>query len=228
MDLKLGTKAAAALAGATAIATASPLTAYAHTPAAHEAAGTATYAPQTLDHLGSVNREVYEAFVDAKLDVLESAVAKLAAKVDGVPAGTVLTGYERLAAKRRLQQAVGLSALLAKVPTDGPYALTSDELARVAELRASLDETANDLRTLLANEPVMATPVDVKPIARTVNVAKARVLGTRFDREAARRTWTRWSWWDGSRDGWGDHDCDRDGSRDGSWDGSREGSRDWR
>jgi hypothetical protein len=170
--------------------------------------GTPTYDAPALDMQVPLNAGVYHAFLDRKLDLVEAYVTALKAKVNAIPADTVLTGDARDTAQHRLAKASAMRRLLALIPTTGPYAATAAEHAQVDTIEARLAAIKSTLKALLANEAVVVTPTTVK----VATVTKTHVLGTRFDRDAARTWWLRWSRWSG----WSGWDGDRDGDR---WDG---------
>lgn len=196
------TKAAVAIAGATALATGAISPAEAH----DGTLNVGLHAP-TLDMRGGLNPAVYHAFLDRKLDAAQAWAEAMHAKVAAVPSTTVLSGVERHAAKQRLAKVLAAKRLLGNVPVTGTFASTATEQAQVAGIRATLAETAAMLETLLANaDAAVVTPTHVQPAA--LEVAKVRDA-----------RWWGWNGW------WGWHDG-RDGRRDGRGDGARvEGAR---
>jgi hypothetical protein len=152
----------------------------------------------TLDMRGTLNPDVYHAILDRKLDVVETYVATLRAKVAAIPSTTVLTDEARSTAKFRLAKVVAMRHLLALVPATGPYAATAAERAQIDAIDARLAGVKVALLALLDNMPVM--PTATKVLDRR---ATSKVLGTRFDRDA---WWRWWSMYGGTRDG--RHHCD--------------------
>ena len=153
----------------------------------------------TLDMRGWFDPAVYHAMLDRKLDVVDTYVDAIAAKVNAIPSGTVLTGDTRLMAERKLHKVLFLNHLLSLIPTSGPYAATASERAQITTLQSRLATLASRLRTLLANAP--ATPTAVRPATFVKPLADRRFDRTRF--------WT-FRWWDGRWDGrsWDGHHCD--------------------
>ena len=211
-----GTKLAVTIAGATALTTAATVTAYAHDggTAPSTVTTTTTWPAPTLDRRLPFNADVYEEFLDAKLDRLQAYVAGVRAKVSAVPADEVLTGLERRVAKARIAKASRVSALLGALPDSGAYAPTAAQRAQIADIRADLAAIVAKLRALLANVPAVA-PTTVRPAKETRSLREAtKVLGATWDRD--RDCDRRWGDWDGDGDRdrrWGDWDGDRD--RDG-------------
>jgi hypothetical protein len=152
----------------------------------------------TLDMRGTLNPDVYHAILDRKLDVVQTYVTTLQAKVNAIPAGTVLTGEARSTAKFRLAKVVAMRHLLALIPETGTYAATAAERAQIDAIDARLASLKAALLALLDNMPV--TPTATKVLDRR---ATSKVLGTRFDRDA---WWRWWSTYSGTRDG--RHHCD--------------------
>ena len=186
------------LVGTTALTLPLSLTAHAH----DGFTATRSFEATQLDLRTPLNAEVYQAFVDAKLDKIEALVNATQAKVAAIPSTKVLSGIERRIAKVRLARAATLSAILDKLPDSGALAPTAAQQAQINAIRADLATIVAKLKTLLANQPAV-----VKPTSTTVKpVNDLKVLG---------------SWWlgKGGCDGHRDGDRNRDGDRWGSWDG---------
>lgn len=164
-----GTRLALTLTGATALATAATTTAYA-TGTNGLAPATTTLQASTLDLRTPLNADVYRAFLDAKLDRVATYVNAIQAKVAAIPAGTVLVGAERYAAKAKLAKAAYLSRLLDAIPDSGTYAPTTAERATIAAIQADLAAITAKVKALLANQPAVVTPTMTKVAARTVAV----------------------------------------------------------
>ena len=179
-----------------------PLSLSAH---AHDGfTATRSFEAAQLDLRTPLNAEVYQAFLDVKLDKIEALVNATQAKVAAIPSTKVLSGIERRIAKVRLARAATLGAMLDKLPDSGALAPTAAQQAQIARIRADLKAIVAKLKTLLANQPVV-----VKPTSTTVKpVSDLKVLGT---------------WWgkDGCDGRHRDGDGWRDGDRDRNWDGWR-------
>jgi hypothetical protein len=187
-----GTSLALTLTGATVLATAATTTAYACdtrdlAPAVSELQATSP------DLRTPLNPDVYRAFLDAKLDRVATYVAALRAKVAAIPAGTVLTGADRVAATAELAKTAYLTRPLDAIPDSGTYAPTAAERARLAAIEADVAAIASRLTALLANRPAAAAPTTTKVVMRTTSV-QSRDLHV-CDHDGWR--------WDGyHRDGW--------------------------
>lgn len=213
-----GTKLAVTIAGATALTTAATVTAYAHDggTAPTTTVTTTTWPAPALDRRVPFNADVYQEFLDAKLDRLQAYVAGVRAKVTAVPADEVLTGLERRVAKARIAKAARVSALLGALPDSGTYAPTAAQRAQLADIRADLAAIVAKLKALLANVSAV-TPTEVRPAKTTRSLREAtKVLAATWDRD--RDCDRHWGDWDGDGDRrWGDWDGDGD-RRWGDWD----------
>lgn len=152
-----GTKLALAITATTAFMTSAPTTAYAF----HEGdfRPVSTLQATTLDLRTPLNATVYHQFLDAKLDAVEAAANALRTKVLAIPAGTVLTGDARWAAKAKLAKVAGLAGILNALPDSGAFAPTATEAAQIARIEATLATIAARLKTLLANAPAVTPKV---------------------------------------------------------------------
>jgi hypothetical protein len=194
-----GTRLALTLTGATVLATAATTTAYACdtrdlTPTVSGLQAT------SLDLRTPLNPEVYRAFLDAKLDRVATYVDALRAKVAAIPAGTVLTGDARFAAKARLAKTAYLTRLLDAIPDSGTYAPSAAERAQVAAIEADLAAIASRLTALLANRPAAPAPTTVKLVTRTTSVKSLDLRRHVCDHDGWRSDGTRWDGY--HRDGW--------------------------
>jgi hypothetical protein len=189
-----GTRLALTLTGATALATAATTTAYA-CDARDLAPTTTTLQASALDLRTPLNADVYHAFLDAKLDRVQTYVDALRAKVAAVPNTTVLAGAQRWTAKAELAKVTYLSRLLDAIPDSGTYAATAAEQAQVSAIETALAAVKAKLVALLANAPAVAAPTQTRLATRTIAVKDLRTHVCDGHWDGFRYDGTRWDGW---------------------------------